>query len=288
MIDPTTPLDIAALVESALGQRPSAILPLPGGCIADVVRADMPNGQRVVVKTGDPGSELDLEGWMLKHLAKAGWPIPDVLFAEPTMLILSYVENDGQMTVAAEHHAADLLAALHSTPQPGFGFWRLTMIAGLPQANPKSDKWVPFFVEHRLRAMADQALQSGQLSVSMRTRIDRLADQLSSRLIEPTSPSLIHGDLWGGNILLNKGRVVGVVDPACYWAHAEMELAFSTLFSTFGSAFFKRYNEHRPITPGFFEERRDIYNLYPLLVHVRLFGGTYVGSVDRILKRFGV
>ena len=75
--------------------------------------------------------------------------------------------------------------------------------------------------------------------------------------------------------------------PAIYFADAEIELAFATLFNTFGDSFFARYSERRPLRPGFFEERRDLYNLYPLLVHVRLFGGGYVGAVERILDRFG-
>ena len=93
--------------------------------------------------------------------------------------------------------------------------------------------------------------------------------------------------MWGGNVLVKGGRIAGFVDPAIYYADPEIELAFSTLFSTFGDAFFARYAELRPLRPGFFEERCDIYNLYPLLVHVRLFGGGYVGSVSGTLSRFG-
>ena len=86
---------------------------------------------------------------------------------------------------------------------------------------------------------------------------------------------------------MREDRIAGFVDPAIYYADAEIELAFSTLFATFSDAFFSRYGEIRPIKPGFFEERCDIYNLYPLLVHTRLFGGHYAGSVERTLKRFG-
>jgi len=106
-------------------------------------------------------------------------------------------------------------------------------------------------------------------------------------LPEPERPSLIHGDMWGGNVLCRNGAVAGFVDPAIYYADAEIELAFSTLFSTFGDAFFSRYRELRDIRPGFFETRVPLYNLYPLLVHVRLFGGGYVAQVERTLTRFG-
>jgi fructosamine-3-kinase len=87
--------------------------------------------------------------------------------------------------------------------------------------------------------------------------------------------------------LVDNDRVTGFLDPAIYYADAEIELAFSTLFGTFGDPFFARYEALRPLEPGFMDTRRDIYNLYPLLVHVRLFGGSYVRSVDGILRRFG-
>jgi fructosamine-3-kinase len=93
--------------------------------------------------------------------------------------------------------------------------------------------------------------------------------------------------MWGGNVLVDGGRIAAFIDPAIYHADPEIELAFSTLFGTYGDTFFRRYGEHRPIRPGFFEARRDIYNLYPLLVHTRLFGGQYAGQVDSILRRYG-
>ena len=117
--------------------------------------------------------------------------------------------------------------------------------------------------------------------------LEKLADSVGRWLEEPAQPSLVHGDMWGGNVLAANGRITGFIDPAIYFADAEVELAFSTLFGTCGDDFFSRYGEHRPIAPGFFEERRDLYNLYPLLVHVRLFGGSYVGSVSGILNKFG-
>jgi len=120
----------------------------------------------------------------------------------------------------------------------------------------------------------------------MLTRIEKLAGKLERWLDEPEQPSLIHGDCWGGNILCRDGKVAAFVDPALYYADAEIELAFGTLFGTFGDSFFHRYRERRPLRPGFFEARRDLYNLYPLLVHVRLFGGGYLDGVERILDRF--
>ena len=114
--------------------------------------------------------------------------------------------------------------------------------------------------------MARLAMEAGRLPASDMTRIETLAGRLDRWIDQPAAPSLIHGDMWTGNLLARGGRVAGFVDPAIYYADPEIELAFSTLFGTFGEPFFARYGEHRPIRPGFFEARRDLYNLYPLLV----------------------
>jgi fructosamine-3-kinase len=134
--------------------------------------------------------------------------------------------------------------------------------------------------------MGRQALDSGRLPAASFAALERLCGKLDRYIDAGTRPSLIHGDVWGGNVLARAGRIAAFVDPAIYFADAEIELAFSTLFGTFGEAFFDRYREIRPIAPGFLEVRRDLYNLYPLLVHTRLFGASYAASVKRSLARF--
>ena len=121
----------------------------------------------------------------------------------------------------------------------------------------------------------------------MRARVERLAGRVGEWLSEPARPSLIHGDVWTTNVLAQGGRITAFLDPALYYADPEIELAFIGLFGTFGRAFYEQYHALRAIAPGFFEERRDLYNLYPLLVHVRLFGGSYVGQVERVLSAYG-
>lgn len=277
----------AGRIREALGREVSAVAPLSGGCIADVCLVTLADGCRVVAKVGRTGDGLDLEGWMLTHLAGEGWPVPAIHHAADDLLVMDFVASDGIADEAVERRAAEQLAALHDRAYPHFGLERDTLIAGLPQANPPSERWVPFFVEHRLLAMARLAREAGELSPGMHARIERLATRLDTLLLEPSHPSLIHGDLWGGNLLLRDGAIAALVDPACYCADPEIELAFSTLFHTFGEAFYERYGDLRPIAEGFFEERRDLYNLYPLLVHLRLFGAGYAAPIDRVLKRFG-
>lgn len=277
----------AARIQAALHREVVAIVPLSGGCVAEVCQATLADGSRVVAKVGREGDGLDREGWMLTHLAGEGWPVPTVRYAGADLLIMDFVASDGIADEAAQRRAAEQLAALHDRSYPSFGLERDTLIAGLPQANPPSERWVPFFVEHRLLAMAQLAREAGQLTPGLHARIERLATMLDGLLLEPAHPSLVHGDLWSGNLLLRDGAIAALIDPACYCADPEVELAFTTLFHTFGNAFYERYGEVRPIAEGFFEERCDLYNLYPLLVHLHLFGAAYASPIERTLRRFG-
>ena len=136
--------------------------------------------------------------------------------------------------------------------------------------------------------MATAAQQEGHLPARLVNRIDKLIVKLGDLIAEKPAASLLHGDLWGGNILCHDDKIAGLIDPAIYYGDREIDLAFGTLFGDLTPEFFKQYDEVSKIEPGFFEERRDLYNLYPLLVHVRLFGGSYVDSVDQTLSRFGV
>ncbi len=245
---------------------------------------DLADGRRVVAKHG---KGLTLEGAMLRHLAdNSRLPVPELFHADDTLLVMSWIEQDGGLTASAQEQAAELIADLHGVGAERYGFAFDTLIGPLHQPNPESPDWIAFFRDHRLMHMARLALEENRIDSGLMAGIERLAELLPDLIGEPAPPSLIHGDLWGGNVLAYRGRIAGFIDPAIYHADPEIELAFSTLFGTFGEPFFRRYAELRPIRPGFFEVRRDIYNLYPLLVHVRLFGGGYRSQVARIVSRF--
>ncbi len=260
---------------------------LTGGCVADVRKCFLDTGLTVVAKqTADAG----IEAAMLATLAGTGLPVPEVLHHEHDLLILSWVDNDGRSEIVTEQHAADLLAGLHSHDHARafgrYGHPYDTRIGGLHQPNPPTASWVEFFRDHRLRFMARCAYDAGRLDARTLRRVESFATVLADEIDDPPHPSLIHGDVWAGNVLTRAGQIVALVDPAIYHAHHEAELAFITLFSTFGPAFFDRYRQQMRIEPGF-AARAAVYNLYPLLVHVRLFGGTYAGQVESTLATFG-
>lgn len=253
--------------------------------------ADLDDGRRVAVKarTSDSTSEpsLALEGAMLADLARlSDLTVPHVYAAETDLLVMDFIDNDGgPITPDVERHAATLIAQLHAAPREQFGYDYDTLIGPLHQPNPRSAQWVPFFRDHRLLHMAKAAREEGALPPPLYDRLERLAGVLAEYLTEPADPSLLHGDLWTGNVLVKGERIAGFVDPAIYCGHPEIELAFATMFGTFGRAFFDAYEAILPLEPGFHAVRRDIYNLYPTLVHVRLFGASYLAGIERTLAK---
>ncbi|HYH20526.1 MAG TPA: fructosamine kinase family protein [Azospirillum sp.] len=278
------PADIRTLIESVTGQPVAAVRPLSSGHNASLHTVRLGDGRRLVAKVGHG---LEPEAFMLRYLAEhSRLPVPAVHHGDDALLLMDFVEGGGPLTAAAQEHAAELVADLHSITALRYGFPRGTPIGPLPQSNVEGDDWVAFFRDRRLLPMARAALDEGRIDAGLMAGLERLAARLPELIGEPAPPALVHGDLWGGNILAADGRIAAFIDPALHHADPEVELAFTTLFGTFGEAFFRRYDAIRPLRPGFFEVRRDLYNLYPLLVHVRLFGGSYVGAVARTVRRF--
>ena len=273
-------------IERAVGRRVVRATALHGGCVAEVWRIALDDGEELVAKLG---RGLALEAFMLDWLQRnSRAPVPEIRFARDDLLIMQYIAHDDRgIDVAAERDLASVVASLHGLSGKFFGFAQDTAIGGLPQPNPPSTDWRQFFAEHRLRFMARQAHAAQRLPLRVMSRVETLCARLDRWIDAGAVPALIHGDLWHGNILARGGRIVGLLDPALYFADPEIELAFMTLFGSVGKPFFASYGELRRIAPGFFEARRDLYNLYPLLAHVRLFGGGYVAQVERTLDRFG-
>jgi fructosamine-3-kinase len=276
-------------IADAIGQRPVSLQELHGGNVARVYLAEMQSGPPLVVKTGGAGGDFAIEALMLRFLGKnTDLPVPAVHHANETLLIMDWIDSGDSIDDAAERDAAKHLSALHKITAAEFGFDYDTLIGPLTQPNPKTARWLDFFRDHRLLFMARQALNENRLSSETMHRFENLADRLDQWIKEPDTPALLHGDMWGGNILIRDSGITGFIDPAIYFGDAEMDLAFATLFSSFREPFFEAYEEVTPLRAGFWEARRDLYNLYPLLVHLRLFGGDYARSIDSILNRLGV
>ena len=261
---------------------------LTGGKISQVARIDFADGESVVVKTGEASHDLRIEAYMLRLLReRTDLPVPSVIHAEPDFLLLEFIAGEDEFTPASLQHLGRLLARCHQTRGDAYGLESDTLIGPLHQPNPPSECWIDFFREHRLLYMAGLARESGALPLALEARLLSFAEVLDRYLVEPAYPALIHGDIWRTNIILRGDRVAGVIDPALYYAHYEVELAYMMLFDGFGEDVFAAYQEINAIDKDFIETRRHIYNLYPLLVHLIIFGSKYIKPLEANLARFG-
>ena len=260
---------------------------------ANLYLIDLTDDRRLMAKIMRQGhddegnSTLEAEGWMLEYLArKSKLPVPKVYWCDPSTILMDFIEDSGVMDDKVQEHAAALLAELHDVHADFFGLERDTTICPYHQPNPFEVNWVDFFRDHRLLYMAQEALNDGAIESGLMKKIEKLAGRLNEFIGSSAKPSLIHGDLWGGNILLGQGKINAFIDPAMYFADPEMELSCIRLFDTFGEPFFRRYNEIRSIPKGFETVRRHIYSLYPMLVNARNQGGHYAASIEAVIDRF--
>lgn len=285
---------ISKKLEAALGAKIVKSLPLSGGDIADVSLLSLDDGRGVVAKRPrmDQPDTTAVEKMMLKHLkSKSKLPVPDVLFQTKGLLVISHIPHVGESDLsAASSDVARHVAALHAVrpkgSRPYYGLDKDTYIGPLPQQNKPGGNWVEFFTEHRLLAMAGSATRTGKMATDVMNRIEALATKLPDLLPATPSSSLLHGDLWSGNMLLDGTQAAGFIDPAISYGHSEMDLAFIEMMGGLAPEFFSAYSDLNPIDPDFHSIRKHLYQLWPLLVHVRLFGGGYVSQVEAILSRF--
>lgn len=176
------------------------------------------------------------------------------------------------------------LAALHSISGQAFGLDHDNYIGSLPQSNRERQNWSDFYREERLTPQMNLAKSQGRLTTGMKIGFDGLFEKLET-IFPVEKPSLIHGDLWSGNLMVADSGSPSIFDPAVYFGHREMDLAMMALFGGFGNDWVDAYNEVYPLENGW-RERIPIGQLYPLMVHVNLFGGSYGRDVESILKRF--
>ena len=274
-------------IESIAGGRIVAVEALAGGMISQARKITLADGAALVAKIGDGSHDLRVEAFMLRYLRdKSDLPLPAVTHAEADLLLMEYIDGETALDDRSRQHLGELMAALHQITAATYGLHRDTLTGPVRQPNRRTPSWIAFFRDNRLLHSIAVARDSAHLPADMERRLRRMAERLDRWLVEPERPSLIHGDMWRANILTRDGRVVGIIDPALYYAHNEIELAYMTLFDGIGAAFFDAYARTQPIDADFFATRRHVYNLYPLLVHVAIFGARYLPHVDETLRRF--
>ncbi|HEY0113514.1 MAG TPA: fructosamine kinase family protein [Allosphingosinicella sp.] len=247
---------------------------LSGGDLSEVLVVKRPDGRLSVAKRDvSRGSEAA----MLRAIAGAGVPAPLVEGEHEGVLLIEHIENDRVFSPTAWAAIGSAVRRLHGHRGDLYGWPTDYEIGTVALDNRQGGDWPRFWGEQRLLATASV------LDRPWRERVERLAPRLDELLPLAPEGALLHGDLWSGNILVAEGRLAALIDPACYHGHAEVDLAMLTLFDTPSDSFWEAYG---PLEPGFLE-RRPIYQLFPALLHVRLFGAAYAGMVDRLLSSVG-
>lgn len=182
------------------------------------------------------------------------------------------------------HLAGRYLATMHNQQKEKFGFDYSNYLVALPQDNSWKTDGIDFLVQNRILPVVGYCLMEEKISLALYKSIEQLCPRLGS-IIPDEKPSLLHGDLWTGNVMMRDNFKPCFIDPACYYGLKESELAFSYLFGGFDTAFYDAYLEISPVEPGF-GERVSIYHIHPLLVHIYYFGPGYIAGLERIIKRF--
>lgn len=287
------------MIPSALREKLNTVLPAPmvsgsavsGGSINRAAKIVLEDRTTCFVKwnaTADPEMfEKEKRGLQLLASAGTSLRIPHVLATGKVnrtgFLVQEYVEEGrGQSQSASQFGEA--LADLHQHHADHHGLNYDNFIGRLPQSNERHDNWIDFFIEERLKPQLQMAVDREKLDSAIIGSFNHLYRKLPE-IFPGLPPSLLHGDLWGGNYMYDTEGNAVIYDPAVYYGNREIELAFTHLFGGFSAGFYEAYHSANPLPPGF-QKRKDIYNLYPLLVHVNLFGGSYSRQVKSIIRRF--
>jgi len=281
--------DISHAIAKATGERhvPINTQPVGGGCINETHIIHM-NNQRWFVKLNSPDKldmfEAEMDGLSILNSAHA-MRVPEPLICGSTethsYLIMEAITAGSSAN--AMRLAGEQLAALHHSTQPRFGYQHDNFIGTTKQINTVESDWLSFWREHRLGYQLKLAQENGIGGATM-ALADQLIDALPHFLNHSPKASLLHGDLWGGNMMIDQYGMPVIYDPAIYYGDRETDLAMTHLFSGFSADFYHAYQANYRLSEGH-EVRRTLYNLYHILNHFNLFGGGYGQQAHSMMQR---
>lgn len=288
------PRTLAGMLGAWRGAGVTGAVAVGGGCISNTTCVEFGTHERVFLKWARSGEQpaglFVEEARSLRHIAATHTVrVPAVLAHDDaegfSWLLLEWLEP-GPRATRTLAQLGERLVALHRHTAAQYGWAADNFIGALPQSNTRHERWAEFWRDERLLPQIVQAAR--QLGASDRRRLDQVTAACSELLAgtEADGPSLLHGDLWSGNLHPLVDGTPAVVDPASYYGHREVDLAMARLFGGFGDGFFDAYRAGWPLLPGA-EVRVHLYQLYYLLVHVNLFGGSYRGQTMAAVSQLG-
>ena len=286
----TFPMAIAEAIRPYTGSIKNAV-PVGGGCIANATRLSSAKGT-FFIKWGDRHIsrtfEAEAKGLQALHEADSPLNIPEVIAYEAGdhgYILLEWLPQ-GHASSQSWQVFGRGLAKLHRYSAQYYGLGENNFIGRSLQINESHDTWPGFFRASRLEPQVHMAREAGKWVRAWDAWLDRLYIRLDSLMPRHPVASLVHGDLWGGNFMTLESGQIALIDPAVYFGHREVDLAMTELFGGFRKEFYESYWEEWPVEDGY-TERKELYNLYHLLNHLNLFGGSYQRGVEKVLRRFG-
>lgn len=269
--------------EGLLNEKVVSVLPVSGGCIGSNTKVTTKNNTYFVKHYSKPGIALK-ESNGLKELSKShGTKIPEVINVTDNYLVLEFIE-EGCPSHGYQERLAEALVSINKVKSDKYGLYEDNFIGNTLQKNSYSDDWVDFYITNRLDYQVILAGRSGYKEVEelyKKLRAD-IPDILKGSEEEPV---LIHGDLWGGNVICDVAGNPVFIDPAVYYGHRELELAMTKLFGGFTPKFYDTYNNLYPLKKGW-QNREYLYKLYHILNHLNIFGASYKNQALNLMKYY--
>lgn len=281
------PEAIRSNLEEFLGQKLTDMQSVSGGDINSAAIIKTADAKRFFLKWNEQAPEdmfeKEARGLRLLAGAETGLIIPEAVHATETCLLMSVIQEGGGNPDSAYQFGRNL-ALLHKASADSFGLDHDNYIGRLPQSNNRHGNWFDFFAIERIEPQIQTGIESGKLNRKVLMQVQSLYKKLGN-IMPAEAPSLLHGDLWSGNYMFTREGGCSIYDPAVYYGHREADLAMTRLFGGFSAGFYKGYTEEFPPEPGF-EERVTLFNLYPVLVHANLFGGSYIRQAESIIEQY--
>ncbi|MCE7793238.1 fructosamine kinase family protein [Salipaludibacillus sp. CUR1] len=282
-----------ALKQTGLNSGLLNVQPVSGGDINEAYHITTQTHE-LFIKTHSsmPADFFNIEAEGLRLLGKANdvyTPKVFGVFATESPLrhglVMEWIEG-GRPPGRADQLLGSSIANLHEMTHTSFGYSKLTYIGEIPQQNGWWTDWCTYYKRKRLRSQADLAEKNGLLPAKRKKRVEKLLERLDEWIPgSDITPRLLHGDLWSGNWMVSSGGYIYLIDPSVFYGHHEMELAFTELFGGFSNNFYDAYKERLPVDSEY-NNRKPLYQLFYLFVHLNIFGEMYGSQVDSILKKY--
>lgn len=265
---------------------------LSGGCISNAYSLKLDNGQSLFLKVNENESDdmFPKEANGLRELSKPNViRVPKVYLVEKGFIVLELIESGHKKKKFSEDFGIKF-AKLHQYNSDKFGFFENNYIGSTPQINIPSEEaennWVKFYFNNRILYQYKLAEKNGYATDELREGVSELENKIEGIISgSEEKPSLLHGDLWGGNYMVDENGNACLIDPAVYYGHREADLAMTKIFGGFSAEFYHAYNEYFPLTEGY-EYRENLYKLYHILNHLNLFGRGYYSQAISLITYY--